>query len=66
MKKSDLVKEMGARRGMRPADAADEVDGAVNELIKALKQGKVAKLPGLGTIAPERPWKFNQEGPQNP
>jgi nucleoid DNA-binding protein len=61
MKKSDLAKDIGERHGVEPADAADQLDSAVNKLVRALRQGKTARLPGLGTIKPGKPWTFHPE-----
>ena len=61
MKKSDLAKQIGERQGVEPGDAADQMDRAVNKLVRALRQGKAARLPGLGTIKPGKPWTFHPE-----
>jgi nucleoid DNA-binding protein len=61
MKKSDLARDIGERRGVEPGDAADQMDRAVNKIVRALRQGKAAHLPGLGTIKPGKPWTFQPE-----
>jgi nucleoid DNA-binding protein len=61
MEKSDLAKQIGERHGVEPGDAADQMDRAVNKLVRALRQGKAARLPGLGTIKPGKPWTFHPE-----
>jgi nucleoid DNA-binding protein len=58
MKKIDLAKEMAGQNG---SDAADAVDQAVNRLIRALRNGRPARLPGLGTINPGKSWTFRQD-----
>jgi nucleoid DNA-binding protein len=61
MKKSDLVQEIIRERGVEPAKAADEVDRAVSKIIRALRNGRETRLPGIGTIAPGKPWVFRPE-----
>jgi nucleoid DNA-binding protein len=61
MKKSDLVREIARRNGGNASDAADQVDRAVNQIIRILRGGKPARLPGLGTINPGKQWTFKPE-----
>lgn len=37
---------------MAPEQAADQVDQAVNRILRALRSGQSARLPGLGTLLP--------------
>ncbi len=61
MKKPELIHEEAKRSGTEPGTAADQMDRAVNRLLRALRCGHPAKLPGLGTITPGRSWVFRQE-----
>jgi nucleoid DNA-binding protein len=61
MKKSDLARDIARRRGLKASDAADQMDCVVNQIIRTLKAGRPARLPGLGTITPGRRWTFKQE-----
>ncbi|MGD1070556.1 MAG: HU family DNA-binding protein [Bryobacteraceae bacterium] len=61
MKKSDLVQEVARQRGVAPGTAADQMDRAVNKLVRALRKGRPARLPGLGTILPGKRWVFQPE-----
>ena len=61
MKKSDLAREIARRNGVSTADAADRLDYAVSRIIRALKSGQEARLPGLGTILPGRRWTFRRD-----
>jgi hypothetical protein len=40
---------------------ADQMDLAVNRIIRTLRGGKPARLPGLGTITPGKKWAFEPE-----
>lgn len=60
MKKSDLAKDIAKSQRLRTGDAADQLDIAVTRIIRTLKAGKPARLPGLGTILPGRPWTFRR------
>ena len=61
MKKFDLAKDVARRRGLKTGDAADQMDRVVNQIIRTLKAGRPARLPGLGTINPGKRWTFQQE-----
>jgi nucleoid DNA-binding protein len=61
MKKSDLARDVARRRGLKTGDAADQMDRVVNQIIRTLKAGRPARLPGLGTITPGKKWTFKQE-----
>jgi len=61
MKKSDLINEVARQRGMKTGAAADQMDRAVTRIIRALRRGQRAHLPGLGTIAPGKPWTFHPD-----
>ena len=61
MKKPDLAKTAARGKGVPPAAAADEMDSAVSRLLRTLRSGQTAHLPGLGSILPGREWVFRQE-----
>jgi len=61
MKKSDLAKKVARQQSIETAAAADRLDRVVNQILRALKRGEEARLPGLGTISPGRDWAFEQE-----
>ncbi|HWF09091.1 MAG TPA: HU family DNA-binding protein [Bryobacteraceae bacterium] len=61
MKKSDLIRKMARQNGGDHGDAADQMDRAVTRIIRTLRSGKAARLPGLGTITPGKHWTFMAE-----
>lgn len=61
MKKSDLVREIAKRNGVAAGEAADLLDTAVTQVIRALRAGRPARLPGLGAILPGRRWTFRRD-----
>ena len=63
MKNPDLFKDIAKRRSANAGDAADDIDRVVTEIIRTLKCGRPAHLPGLGTITPGKQWTFQQEKP---
>jgi hypothetical protein len=65
MKKAQLAVQEGKRQQVEPGNAADQMDRAVNRIIQALRSGKAAELPGLGTIRPGKRWVFRQEKARN-
>jgi len=48
MKKPDIAKRMARRAGVSQAEAADELDRIVRQILSDLRAGKEAALPGLG------------------
>jgi nucleoid DNA-binding protein len=61
MKKSELVREMARTNGGNADDAAVQLDRVINRIIRTLRGGKPAKLPGVGTINPGKQWTFKSE-----
>jgi nucleoid DNA-binding protein len=66
MKKRELAQHVAELQGVAPSEAADRVDRAVNKIIRALRNGQIARLPGLGTITPDsdstgKRWIFRRE-----
>jgi nucleoid DNA-binding protein len=52
MEKKDFTKRYARRTRSTPAEAADQIDGVVNDLLRRLRAGQPAPLPGLGTLLP--------------
>jgi nucleoid DNA-binding protein len=52
MKKPDIAKRMARRAGVSQAQAADELDRVVRQILSDLRAGKDAALPGLGKFTP--------------
>ena len=61
MKKAELANHEGRRQRVAPGQAADQMDRVVNQIIRALRSGRAAELPGLGTIQPGKRWVFHPE-----
>ena len=50
MKKPELAKRMALQSNSTVSQAADRLDCMVGELVRKLKQGESAHLPGLGAF----------------
>jgi nucleoid DNA-binding protein len=61
MKKSQLARIVARKHSIKTGAAADQVDRAVNRIIRALRRGQEARLPGLGTLIPGKTWGFQQD-----
>ena len=61
MKKSVLARAVAKRNRLKTGDAADQVDRAVTQILQRLRSGQAARLPGLGTLEPGKPWRFRPE-----
>jgi nucleoid DNA-binding protein len=61
MKKSELATRLAKQSGVSTAQAADQLDRVVNQIIANLKKGESAPLPGLGKFVPGPKWNFQFE-----
>ena len=62
MKKAEIAKRLAKQSNISPAAAADQLDSVVSEILRRVRQGKPASLPGLGTFTrDENGIKFDQE-----
>lgn len=52
MKQKDFTKRYAERTRLSPAEAADQVNRVVHELLRRLRTGQSVSLPGLGAIPP--------------
>jgi nucleoid DNA-binding protein len=50
MKKSDIAQQIARDTGLSQGEAADQLDEVVTSILKALKKGHSANLPGLGRL----------------
>ena len=58
MKKEQLAKQLAKESGITPAAAADQLDRIVVDILKRVRKGQTASLPGLGTFRPDRDREF--------
>ena len=70
MKRMDLASKLARKEKISRAQAADRLDGVVHRILRDLRQGRVANLPGLGTLKPGLKPRFLSDGaaarPSNP
>lgn len=52
MKKEQLAKRLAKESGISAAAAADQLDGILTSILRRVRQGQSASLPGLGTFIP--------------
>jgi nucleoid DNA-binding protein len=52
MNKGELANRLARETHRSKAAAADEVDRVVHQILKNLRRGERARLPGLGTFVP--------------
>jgi Bacterial DNA-binding protein len=52
MKKEQLARRLARESGITPAAAADQLDRILNDILKRVRRGHSASLPGLGTFWP--------------
>ena len=58
MNKAELATKLAKQTHLSEAEAADQLDRVVHEIILNLRNGKPARLPGLGSFRPGEKWKF--------
>ena len=61
MKKEQLVRQLAKESRITPAAAADQVDAILNAILKRVRKGQSASLPGLGTFTSGRKEDFQFE-----
>jgi nucleoid DNA-binding protein len=52
MRKAEIAKRLARQAGLSNAEAADQLDRVVNEILAKLRKGKAAPFPGLGQFTP--------------
>ena len=50
MKKSDIAEQLARETGVTQSEAADQVDEVVSSILRKLKKGGSANLPGVGRL----------------
>lgn len=58
MNKSELVTRLAKQTHLSTAEAADQLDRVVHEIIFNLRKGRSAPFPGLGSFFPGDKWGF--------
>lgn len=53
MRKSDLAIRLARHSRLSPAQAADQLDRVVHDILTTIREGKEAALPGLGRFLPD-------------
>jgi nucleoid DNA-binding protein len=52
-RQQNLEKLLTRQAGLSPAAARDAVDEVVRRVLKSLREGRAAELPGLGKLVPQ-------------
>jgi nucleoid DNA-binding protein len=65
MNKSDLAKRLSKQKRLSKAEAADELDRVVHQILLNLRKGRPAQFPGLGSFKPGEKWQFQFESSQD-
>ena len=53
MNKDELAMQLARTAGIPAAEAADQLDDFVHAIVKKLRRGQPATLPGLGKLTPD-------------
>ena len=66
MNKSELATRLAKQTHLSKAEAADQLDRVVHEIVFNLRNGKPTRFPGLGSFCPGEKWgfRFDAEIPQ--
>lgn len=52
MKKPEIARRLARQSGVSKAEAADQLDHFVHQILSQLRKGQAAPLPGLGRFTP--------------
>jgi nucleoid DNA-binding protein len=52
MRKAEIAKRLARQSGVSNAEAADQLDQVIHQILSKLRRGKTAPLPGLGRFRP--------------
>ena len=52
MKNTDIAQQIAREAGISQGEAADQLDEVITSILKTLKKGRYADLPGLGRFKP--------------
>ena len=65
MRKPEIAKRLARQAGVSNAEAADQLDRVVHQILSKLRKGKPAPFPGLGqfTPGPKGSFQFEKEKP---
>jgi nucleoid DNA-binding protein len=65
MRKPEIAKRLARQAGVSNAEAADQLDRVVHDILSKLRKGKTAAFPGLGqfTPGPKGSYRFKKEKP---
>ncbi len=61
MKKAQLARRLAKESGISTAAAADQLDSILTGILRRIRHGRSASLPGLGTFLPGPEAKFHFE-----
>ena len=63
MKKPEMAKRLARQVGVSNAEAADQLDHVVHQILKKLRKGQAAAFPGLGrfTLGPKGVLQFEKD-----
>ncbi len=64
----DIAEQIARETGISQGEAADQVDDAIASILRTLKKGRSAHLPGLGRFRRDikGALRFTQTPPRNP
>ncbi|MGA2739368.1 MAG: HU family DNA-binding protein [Bryobacteraceae bacterium] len=65
MRKPEIAQRMARESGVSSAEAADQLDRVVHQILSKLRKGKTAPFPGLGRFTPgiNGAYRFKKEEP---
>jgi len=66
MKKEQLARRLAKESNITTAAAADQLDRVINDILKRVRGGQTASLPGLGIFHPDRKSGYRFDAPREP
>ena len=56
VKREDLARALAERSRLTQGEAQDELDRLVHGIVRSLRQGRAAEMPGIGTLTAKLPF----------
>lgn len=62
MKRKDLARALAERSRLTQGEAQDQLDRLVHKIVRSLRRGRVAEMPGIGKLTAKLPVPTSSRG----
>jgi nucleoid DNA-binding protein len=61
-----VIQQLAKKSSVTPAQAADQIDNYIHDVLRKLRKGQRVPVPGVGVITPNRDLQLMKELNANP